>query len=390
MAAGYIAKLPDFVDTVSLMTDTILTNLVLIGQVPSPTFKEQRRTELVMERLADYQADECTTYGYGNPIGVIRGTSPGKPPIFVVAHLDTYFESDTEFNYQISENTIEGAGITDNSLGVAVLVSLPEIFRRLGLRFESDVVLAGVIQSMGKGNLSGIRHLMKTWTTPIRGAICIEGAEFGRLNYYSDGMIRIEISCAIGTHDGWEHAYRPNAILVLNEVINQVLQLRLPQRPRSRVVFGRFTGGLKHGIIAYDAKLGMEIQSDDDDMVKSIYNDIRDIIHGTSHEHGVDIKLKTISNVSASKLPYNHPLVKSAGDIITALGIKPASTSSESELSILLSRGVPAITLGITSGKNYHLKRARLEIEPMYKGIAQIVATIMAIDSGVCDEQKMA
>ena len=388
--APYIERLPEFVDTVSEMTDTILTNLVLIGQVPSPTFKEQRRTELVMERLADYQADECTTDGYGNPIGVIRGTSPGRPPIFVVAHLDTYFDSDTEFNYQISENTIEGPGITDNSLGVAVMVSLPEIFRRLGVRFESDVVLAGVIQSMGKGNLRGIRHLMKTWTTPIRGAICIEGAELGRLNYYSDGMIRIELICSIGTSEGWEPTYRPNAILVLNDVINQVLQLRLPQRPRTQVVFGRFTGGVKHGIIAYDARLGMEIQSTDDEMVKSIYNDIRDIVHGTSHEYGVDIKLKTISNVSASRLPYNHPLVKTAGDIIDELGIKPVSTSSESELSILLSRQVPAITLGLTRGENYHLKNARLEIEPMYKGIAQIVATLMAIDSGVCDEQKLA
>jgi acetylornithine deacetylase/succinyl-diaminopimelate desuccinylase-like protein len=386
----YIEKLPEFVDTVSEMTDTILTNLVLIGQVPSPTFKEQRRTELVMERLADYQADECTTDGYGNPIGVIRGTSPTKPPIFVVAHLDTYFDSDTEFNYQISENAIAGPGITDNSLGVAVMVSLPEIFRRLGLRFESDVVLAGVIQSMGKGNLRGIRHLVNTWTTPIRGAICIEGAELGRLNYYSDSMIRIELICSIGTRDGWEHTYRPNAILVLNEVINQVLQLRLPQRPATRVIFGRFTGGVKHGIIAYDARLGMEIQSKDDEMVKSIYNDIRDIVHGTSHEYGVDIKLKTISNVNASRLPYNHPLVKSAGDVISALGIKPVSTSSESELSILLSRQVPAITLGLTRGEDYHLKNARLEIEPMFKGIAQIVGTIMAIDRGVCDEQKMA
>jgi tripeptide aminopeptidase len=69
--------------------------------------------------------------------------------------------------------------------------------RRLDLRFESDVVLAGVIQSIGKGNLRGIRHLLKTWPTPIRGAVCMESGELGRLNYYADGMIRGEIICQV-------------------------------------------------------------------------------------------------------------------------------------------------------------------------------------------------
>lgn len=290
----------------------------------------------------------------------------------------------------MGSNFIKGPGITDNSLGVAVLASLPDIFRKLNLTFESDIVLAGVIQSMGNGNLRGIRHLLKTWSTPIRGAVCVEGVELGRLNYYSAGMIRLEIECRIGSADGWERAFRPNAILVLNEIINQILELKLPQRPRSRVIFGKVSGGFKHGIIAYDAKLGLEIQSDSDEMVKSIYRDISDIVEGTGHEYGVDMNLKTISNVNAVKLNYNHPLVKTAGRIMAALNIKPVSDHSESELSIFLSKNVPAVTLGITRGKNYHLPNATMEIDPMFKGIAQVVATIMAIDRGVCDDQPVA
>jgi len=385
----HLKLIPQFIDTVKSIQDTIITNIVLIGQTPAPTFREEKRTEVFLERLTDYQVDECTTDGYRNPIGIIRGASARKPPIFVVAHLDTHHKSANEFNYEVGSNFIKGPGITDNSLGVAVLASLPEIFRQLNLKFKSDIVLAGVIQSIGNGNLKGIRHLLKTWSTPIRGAVCVEGVELGRLNYYSAGMIRIEIECRIGTADGWERAFRPNAILVLNEVINQVLDLKLPQRPRSRVIFGKITGGFKHGIIAYDAKLGLEIQSDSDQMVKSIYRDISDIVEGTGHEYGVEMNLKTISNVNAVKLNYNHPLVKTAGKIMHALDIKPVSDHSESELSIFLSKKIPAVTLGITSGENYHLDTAAVEIEPIFKGIAQVVATIMAIDSGVCDEQQL-
>ncbi len=383
---SYLDKLPSFVDTIKSIRETIIANIVLIGQIPSPTFKERRRSSVFMERLAESQVDECTTDGYRNPIGIIRGTSETKPPIFIVAHLDTSFGKDVDHNFTVKKNSIQGAGILDNAIGVGVLASLPEIIRKLNLRFESDIVLAGVIQSIGKGNLRGIRHLLKTWATPIRGALCIEGGELGRLNYYSDGMIRAEIDCNISAADGWEYKFKPNAILILNEVINRILKLRLPQRPRSRVIFGKISGGYKHGEIAYDANLGFEIQSDSDKMVKAIYDDIKDIVDDISNKHEVELKVKTISNLRPSRLRYNHPLVKSAVAVMKRLDLKPVSEPSESELSIFLSRSIPAITLGITHGENYHLENSIMEIEPMFKGIAQIIGVIMAIDSGACDE----
>jgi len=384
---SYLDNLPAFVDTIKSIKETIITNIVLIGQVPSPTFKEKRRTSIFMERLAEFNVDECTTDGYRNPIGIIKGTSKTKPPIFVVAHLDTIWGTEIDHYYTIKENSITGAGIMDNSIGVGVLVSLPDIFRKLNLSFESDIVLAGVIQSLGKGNLRGIRHLLKTWATPIRGAVCIESNELGRLNYYADGMTRCEIDCNISAINGWEHKFKPNAILILNEVINQILKLRLPQKPRSRVIIGKMSGGFKHGMIANDARLGFEIQSNSDKMVKSIFNNIKDIVEGISHEYEVELKLKTLSNIRAARIKFNHPLVKSTVDVMKKLGLTPISEPSESELSIFLSRKIPAVTLGITRGENYQQTNAMVEIEPMFKGIAQIIGVIMAIDSGVCDEE---
>ena len=389
-----LKNLPDVVETIKSLKDLIITNIVLIGQIPAPTFKEKRRANIFMERLAEFQVDECTTDGYRNPIGIIRGKSSGaKPPIFVVAHLDTFYEfydRDLIFNYRIRKNSITGPGILDNSVGVAVMASLPVIVKELNLHFESDIVLAGTIQSLGKGNLRGVRHLLKTWPTPIRGGICLEGVELGRLNYYSDGMIRGEIECSISEEKGMLYKFTPNAILILNEVINEILNLRLSQRPRSRIVIGKMSGGANHGKIAYDGTLGFEIRSDSYKMVKSIYRDIKDIVEGISHENEVELNLKTISNLRAARLKFNHPLVKSASSVLESLDLKPVSKSTESALSIFLSRKIPALTLGITHGENYYMENATMEIEPMFKGIAQVIGVLKAIDSGVCDEQQMA
>ena len=382
----FLNTLPSYVDEIDSLRETVITNIILVGQTPAPTFKERNRSRVFLDRLAEFEVDECTTDGYRNPIGVILGKDSSKPPIFVVAHLDTSFGRDVDHNFRIKPNAIVGPGVIDNSVGVGVLVSLPVIFRHLKLRFESNIVLAGVIQSIGKGNLRGIRHLVKTWPTPIRGAVCIEGAELGRLSYYSDGMIRCEVDCSVPKPEGWEHKFRPNAIVILNEVINQILKLRLPQRPRSRIVIGKISGGIKHGLIPISATLGFEIQGNSDKLVKAIFNDIKDILAGISHEYEVELNLKTISNLNAARLRYNHPLVKSTVAVMQELELKPISGSSESELSIFLSRKVPAVTLGITRGENHYERGARVEIEPIFKGIAQIIGVIQAIDSGFCDE----
>jgi tripeptide aminopeptidase len=382
-----LEKLPGFVEKIKEIQEVIISNIVLIGQVPAPTHYEEARTEIFLERLSDAQTDYCATADFNIPTGIIRGSSDGsRPPIFVVAHLDTFMNADIDHNYIVRKNAIIGPGILDNSLSLGVLASLPVIFRHLAVKFESDIVLAGVPQSIGKGNLQGIKHLIDSWDGPIRGAVIVEGEKLGRLNYYSEGIIRGEITCNVTAINGWEHRYKPNAIIILNKVIDEILAMELPQRPRARVIIGKINGGFKHGVIAYDARLGFEIQSDCEDMVRRMHAEIKDIVNGIGHENHVSLKLHIISNLIPANLRYRHPLVKSTVSVMETLGLQPITDSSESELSIFLARNIPAVTLGVTEGKNVHRDNASMKIEPMFTGIAQIIGVLMAIDSGVCDE----
>ena len=98
-----LEKLPAYVERLKAIKETIITNIVLIGQKPSPTFKEKARIKAFMERLSEFQVDECTTDGYRNPIGIIRGQSPTKPPIFLIAHLDSLFDKDIDHNYVVKK-----------------------------------------------------------------------------------------------------------------------------------------------------------------------------------------------------------------------------------------------------------------------------------------------
>jgi acetylornithine deacetylase/succinyl-diaminopimelate desuccinylase-like protein len=339
-----------------------------------------------MERMAELGVDECSVDRNGNAVGIIRGCRPELTPIFVVAHVDTFLETTVDHFYSVDTRVIKGAGVSDNTAAVGVLVSLPEIFKRLKLQFDSDLVLVGAVECLGKGNLKGIRKLLKAWPGAIRAGLCLESVTLGRLNYYSNGMIRGEIHCSTSQETDRTNLCHTNAILVLNEIINQMLEIGLPQKPRTRIIIGKIAGGFNHGQTACEAGLGFEIQSDDDAMVRAVYSQVVDIVQGVRHEHQVELYLQRISNLNATSLRYNHPLVKAATRIMEKLQIRPLYTPSESAFSIFIGRKIPAITLGLSRGDNMHQADATVEIEPIFTGIAHIIGTLAAMDQGVCDE----
>jgi hypothetical protein len=86
------------------MMDTIITNVVLVGQIPAPTFHEKERVgPLSWSGLPTFQVDECTTDGFNNAIGVIQGTNRSRPPIFLVAHMDTPFGHEVDHHFTIKK-----------------------------------------------------------------------------------------------------------------------------------------------------------------------------------------------------------------------------------------------------------------------------------------------
>lgn len=371
------------------LSDSILTNIVLTGQIPSPTFEEKKRCDFFLNRLTELNCDECTIDAFGNPIGIIRGKSGNaKPPVFLVAHMDTTAGSHVEHNYSVKKDKIEGPGIFDNSTGVGVLLSMPLILEKLKIKTESDIILAAPIQSIGLGNLGGIRNILDNWEGPVRGALCLEGGQLGRINFFSNSMTRGEILCKTEAEDN-ENGIYGNAIVALTEVINEILKIRIPQKPWTRIIIGKIQGGFKHGIPAPAAKAGYEILSNDDEIVKSIYDTIRNITTSLQYEYNITLKRKVISHIQAAKLKYNHPLVLNAIDILKTLDIEPNSDSSESELSTFLNHNIPAITVGLSTGVTHNSGEGEIEIEPLYKGIAQVIALVQSIDNGACDEQRV-
>jgi len=322
--------------------------------------------------------------GGGNGIGVLSGKT-GDTAILLNAHADTIFSEKTDHTMQVSEDTITGPGVADNSLGLATLATLPYILEDLGIELDSDLVLLCGAKSLGRGNLEGIRFFLENNTMKISNAICIEGIQLGRLSYSSLGMLRGEITCSVPESYDWSRFGDASAILTLNEIINKLNDMRLPRRPRTSIVMGSISGGTSFNTIARDATLGFEVRSESQEVVENAGNTINDIVMEVSSRTGDRVELDIFAKRTPGGIPYSHPLTNCARSVMKSLDIEPRLAPSISELSALIDENIPALTLGITKGESTFKTNETIEIEPIYKGLAQLIGTIIAADGGYCE-----
>ncbi len=382
-----LAILPELPDKLFVIQETLIANLIMLSEIPSPTFEEEARIKLLLQRMVECGLVNVSSDEAGNGVGIITGKESDRN-ILLVAHADTVYNQKTDHNLSVLTDEIVGPGVADNSLGMAVLATLPNILDALGIKLNSNLVLLSSTKGLGRGNLDGLRFFMDNNKLPLEAGICVEGEKLGRLSYTAEGMFRGLISCRIPEVLDWQRAGQNSAIIALNDVINRILEIPLPRRPRTTVVLGAVRGGKSYNVMATHSSLRFEVRSQDSDMVKKIHNRIDEIVADVASMHNAEIDFEVVSSREPGGIDVGHPLVKSCRQIMETLKVQPTIRPSMSEVSELISRGLPSVTLGITEASNLHDLNETIRIKPIYTGLAQLIAVLLAIDGGFCNEPE--
>lgn len=378
-------SLGNITDSIKNLKEIILANLVMFGEIPAPTFKEHKRIEFLTDRFKEAQISKNSIDEMGNGIAILEG-SEGNKNILVVAHADTVFGSNVDHTIQVQPEVAIGAGIGDNSLGLAVLASLPNILEQLDIQLVNNLVLLGATQSLGRGNLQGLRFFLSNFKDEIAAGLAIEGIEIGRLSHISIGMKRGVIHCEVPESYDWSRFGDASAILTLNEVINRINEIKLPQRPRTSIVMGSMKGGTSFNTTALNATLRFEVRSESSEMVQNIHQRLQEIVDEVSSKSGDSINMDIFAQREPGGISFSHPLVRNTKEIMEGLQIEPRPGPSTSELSALIDYNIPSVTLGLTHGDHINETKQGIKIEPIFSGVAQVIGTLLAIDGGFCEE----
>lgn len=353
--------------------ERILDLAIRIQQVPAPTFKERQRALFVRNLLASEGLQDVAMDRQQN----VHARLPGRQseyPIVVTAHLDTVFAGK---NMLVSRQAgrICGPGIGDNSLGVAALLGLAWLLRETPEPLEADVWLVANTCEEGLGDLRGMKAVVDRFGDRVRAYLVLEGTALGQIYHRAVGVQRYRVTVTTPGGHSWTDYGRPSAVHELAALITDLTGLPLPARPRTTMNVGTIRGGTGINVLASQAQFDLDLRSESADVLARLSSEVQEKMRDRSR-NGVDVQVESIGQRPAGQIPPDHPLVQLAVECLTQEGIEPSLTSGSTDANIPLSRGIPAVVLGITTGTGAHTEQECIDLAPAQHGMNQLVSFV--------------
>ncbi|MBO9347083.1 MAG: M20/M25/M40 family metallo-hydrolase [Chloroflexus sp.] len=360
-----------------------LATAIEIQQVPAPTFAERPRSVLVSQRmqalgLHDVEIDE---------LGNVYGRRPGiaeRPALLISAHLDTVFPADTDLSIRYEGERVYGPGIGDNSVGVAGLLRLAEIYQRCDLPTQGDIWFVANVGEEGLGDLRGMRAVVERLRTRIGGVIVIEGCDFGSLHHQAIGVRRFRIEANGPGGHSWGNFGTPSAIHVLVRLAARLTELQVPVSPRTTFNIGMISGGTSVNTIAHHASMLLDLRSVSSAVLSDLVSEVYRLVEeATLDQPEVHVQIIKVGDRPSGAIPREHPLVQAAVAAYQMVGAQISFQQSSTDANIPLSLGIPAICVGLTDGGNAH--RTDEYILPMNLGRGMQALLLLSLAANTLD-----
>lgn len=341
-----------------------------VQQIPAPTFEEQARAQFVLEMFRQNGLARLETDSAGNVLACLEGQGAGAP-LIVSAHLDTVFPAGTDLAARREGDRLYGPGIGDNSLGVAGLFGLLWMLQASNTRLPCDLWLVANTGEEGLGDLKGMRAMVDRFKDAPRVYLVLEGMALGHIYHAAIGVRRYRITARTRGGHSWIDYGKPSAIHELAACINEIVELSLPASPRTTLNVGRIGGGTSINTLAPSAWLELDLRSEDEPTLQNLARDVEDMLNRRATS-SLAFEMDLIGQRPAGRLDAGHAMIEVARQCLLEQGLQPELTSGSTDANIPLSRGYPALVLGLSHGGGAHTQEEYMEIPPLQSGLEQV------------------
>ena len=359
----------------------IVETAIAIQQIPAPTFDEARRGTDVAERMRALGLADVRIDAVGNVYGRRAGRA-GGPGLLLAAHLDTVFPAGTDLAVRRDGMRIYGPGLGDNSMGVAALLHLAQALGQADVANAGDIWFVANVGEEGLGDLRGMRAAVDQLSDQIGAAIALEGCDPGRIIHAGLGVRRYQISATARGGHSWNDFGSPSAIHALVRLAAQLTQLDLPKEPLSSFNIGMIQGGSSVNTIAERASLLLDLRSTAPSGLGTLIDQVEQIVaNARATEAGVTFAIKTVGDRPAGSIPREHALTQLAGAAYSAEGLGEIYEIASTDANIPLSRGIPAVCIGVCDGGNAHRLDEYIEPARLPSGMRALLWLALAATS---------
>lgn len=366
-----------------------------LTEIPAPPFQEKARATAVDELLA---ASGLPTHidKMGNVIGELRGTTEHEF-VMLSAHLDTVFPPGTDVKVHRSGSRMTAPGISDNGTGVATLVAIARALEFAHIRPERTILLVGNVGEEGEGNLRGMRELVETYRKKLKAVVVLDGSGTDHVTTRALASRRLEATVTGPGGHSWSDFGMPNPIDALIRGSVRFINTKVPATPRTTFNIGRIEGGTSVNSVPYEAKIKVDIRSENEEELGRLESALRDSIAAGVRDEmepprdrskgALEWKVELLGSRPGGELSPDSPLLAALRAADEFVGNQSRAERSSTDANIPLSLGIDAISIGAGgTGGGAHSLQEWYDATGREAGLKRALLTVLGI-AGVAEEK---
>ncbi len=386
----HIQQIIDFVqegyeDAVSEITD--------VCEIPAPSHCEGERAEHVARRMAELGAMEALVDEHNNAIGRYPGED-SCARLAVCAHIDTVFPASVDVTVRRKDDRLCAPGVGDNSASVGGMLQLIAAWKDSGYVPPFDVVFVGTAGEEGLGDLKGVREFLDGYAkrpdVDLGAVLSLDGRIGGVVNQ-GIGSRRLRVTFSAEGGHSWGDFGSPSAVHILGSAVHRISLIDVPEDPRTTYNVGTVEGGTSVNTIAETAAMLIDMRSVGKSELERLEKEVMNIIRDSAEDGGGDFQVEVVGDRPVGSIPEDHPLVEIARAAGQQMGTSMQPRASSTDSNIPLSRGIPAITVGIYRGEDGHRESESMVPSSLRQGIPMACLILEAaaewILAGGCEPQ---
>ena len=383
MAAPAVQKL---LEAVKADHERSVEDLKLLTEIEAPPFKEQKRAEAFLARMKALGLTDARIDAEGNVVGLRKGTGHG-PKLLISAHLDTVFPAGTDVKVKERDGKLFAPGIADDTRGLSVLLSWLKVLNDNKVQTQGDLLFVGNVGEEELGNLRGMKAIFRDHLD-IDGMVGLEPSAPGSVLILGTASHRWEVTFqGPGGHSFGAFGQVPSAIHGMGRAIAKIADVRTPSFPKTTFTVGTVGGGTSVNTIAPDARMAIDIRSDD---MASLLETEKKILAAVDEAVAEENKRWNVSTLSASvkligdrpggRTPPDSVIVEAAVRSNAAFGHRTPLRGGSTDANVPISLGIPAIIIG-GGGKasGFHSLSESIDMTDAWKGAQNSLATVLGL-----------
>ena len=373
--------------------DWINEQQIRLTEIPAPSFQEEKRAVAVKELFAG-EGLVIHTDKIGNVIGELRGQNE-KEVVLMTAHLDTVFPPGTEVKVRTEGDRLIAPGISDNGTGLAGLLAIARAIHAAKIQPQRTILFAANVGEEGEGNLRGMRSLIEAYRSRLRAVIVLDGSGIDHVTTKALASRRVEVVITGPGGHSWSDFGMPNPINALVRGSVRFINTRVPATPRTTFNLGQVEGGTSVNSIPHEAKLKVDLRSENEDEIVRLEAALRD-----SFETGIkdemdnarersrgrlSVKFNLIGSRPGGELATDSPLLTSLRLADDAVGNQSRIERSSTDANIPMSMGIDALAIGAGgNGGGAHSLQEWYEAAGRETGLKRAMLTLLGV-AGVAE-----